>query len=91
MRQRHGDTARSARVNCLAGTLEWEDRMAKQTFDPRNTLERLEEEHRTLKRQVAYLDRRAFLTPAEQREATDLKKKKLATKDAITALRARMN
>jgi hypothetical protein len=91
VRQRHGDTARPARVNCLAGALEWEDRMAKQTFDPRNTLERLEEEHRTLKRQVAHLDRRAFLTPAEQREATDLKKKKLATKDAITALRARMN
>ena len=65
--------------------------MAKQTFDPRSTLARLEEQHRTLKRQVAYLDRRAFLTPAEQLEATDLKKKKLATKDAISALRARMN
>ncbi len=65
--------------------------MAKQTFDSRSTLEHLEEQHRTLKRQVAYLDRRAFLTPAEQREATDLKKRKLATKDAISLLRARMN
>lgn len=65
--------------------------MAKQTFDARSTLEHLEEQHRTLKRQVAYLDRRAFLTPAEQRKATDLKKRKLATKDAISALRARMN
>jgi hypothetical protein len=65
--------------------------MAKQTFDPRMTLEHLEEQHRTLKRQVSYLDRKAFLTPAEQREATDLKKKKLATKDAISALRARLN
>lgn len=65
--------------------------MAKQTFDSRMTLEHLEEQHRTLKRQVEYLDRRAYLTPAEQREASDLKKKKLATKDAILALRARMN
>lgn len=65
--------------------------MAKQTFDSRMTLEHLEDQHRTLKRQVDYLDRRAFLTPAEQIEATDLKKKKLATKDAILALRSRMN
>lgn len=62
--------------------------MAKQTFDSRVTLANLEEQHRSLKRQVAYLERRAFLTPTEQREATDLKKKKLATKDAIAALRA---
>lgn len=65
--------------------------MAKQSFDSRRTLEALEEQHRTLKRQVEYLDRRAFLTPAEQRQATDLKKKKLATKDAISALRSRLN
>jgi hypothetical protein len=63
--------------------------MAKQTFDARVTIANLEEQHRVLKRQVAYLERRAFLTPTEQREATDLKKKKLATKDAIAALRAR--
>jgi len=65
--------------------------MAKQTFDARSTLEHLEEQHRTLKRQVAYLDRRTFLTPEQQLEATDLKKKKLATKDAISALRTRLN
>ena len=65
--------------------------MAKQTFDSRITLEHLEEKHRYLKREVELLDRRAFLTPAEQREATDLKKKKLATKDAILALRSRLN
>ncbi len=63
--------------------------MAKQTFDSRVTLANLEEQHRSLKKQLAYLERRAFLTPNEQREATDLKKKKLATKDAIVALRAR--
>jgi hypothetical protein len=65
--------------------------MAKQTFDSRITLENLEEKHRLLKREVEYLDRRVFLTPAEQLEATDLKKQKLAMKDAILALRSRMN
>ena len=65
--------------------------MAKQTFDSRITLEHLEEKHRYLKKEVEHLDRRVFLTPAEQLEATDLKKKKLATKDAILALRSRMN
>ena len=76
-----------------ARTLEpqWEDRMAKQTFDSRITLAHLEDQHRSLKRQVDDLDRRVFLTPAERIEATDLKKKKLATKDAILALRSRMN
>jgi hypothetical protein len=65
--------------------------MAKQTVDPRSTLDLLEQQHRTLKQQVAHLERRAFLTPTEQREATDLKKRKLRTKDAISALRARLN
>ena len=65
--------------------------MAKQTFDARFTIENLEEQHRMLKRQVAYLERRAFMTPTEQREATELKKRKLATKDAIAALRAQVN
>jgi uncharacterized protein YdcH (DUF465 family) len=63
--------------------------MAKQSFDPRLDLQHLEEKHRTLKQQVAYLERRAFLTPSEQRTATELKKEKLATKDAISMLRAR--
>jgi hypothetical protein len=65
--------------------------MAKQTFDSRHHLEHLEEQHRMLARQVEYLDRRAYLTPAEQREASDLKKRKLATKDAISVLRSRTN
>jgi hypothetical protein len=65
--------------------------MAKQSFDPRATLAQLEEQHRSLSQQVAYLDRRAILTPTEQREASDLKKRKLATKDAISALKVRYN
>jgi hypothetical protein len=63
--------------------------MAKQSFDSRYTLEQLEEQHRSLKQQVATLERRATLTPSEQRDALDLKKRKLATKDAISALRNR--
>jgi hypothetical protein len=63
--------------------------MAKQTFDSRVTLSSLEEQHRSLKKQLAYLERRAFLTPNEQREAIELKKRKLATKDAMAALRLR--
>jgi len=65
--------------------------MAKQSFDSRITLEHLEEQHRTLKRQLEYLGRKAHPTPAEQLEASDIKKKKLATKDAIEALRSRFN
>lgn len=65
--------------------------MAKQTVDPLDTLARLEERHRLLKKQVSHLERRAFLTPTERRQATDLKKRKLATKDAISAIRARLN
>lgn len=45
---------------------------------------RLEREHQELKRQVAQLDRRAFLTPGEQLRIAELKKRKLAIKDALT-------
>ena len=63
--------------------------MAKQSFDPRATLVRLEEQHRVLKEQIAHLERRAILTPSEQAETADLKKRKLATKDAISAIKTR--
>ena len=65
--------------------------MAKQTVGPRYTLEALQEQHRTLKQEVAYLERKAFLTPTEQRHAIRLKKQKLATKDAISSIRAKQN
>lgn len=42
-------------------------------------------EHAALDRRVRELDRRAFLTPAEQSELTDLKKLKLAAKDRLRA------
>jgi hypothetical protein len=46
----------------------------------------LREEHQVLKRRVAELDRRSILTPDEQRLVVELKKRKLATKDAIMGL-----
>lgn len=46
----------------------------------------LREEHQLLKRRVAELDRRAILTPDEQRTVMELKKRKLATKDALVGL-----
>lgn len=48
----------------------------------------LMENHRRLSQRVAELERRAILTPAEQWEARQLKKEKLATKDAIAAVQS---
>jgi len=62
--------------------------MSKRLNDkPNVAIARLEEEHRMLKERVAELDRRVLLTATEQREANELKKKKLAKKDAIIELR----
>jgi uncharacterized protein YdcH (DUF465 family) len=41
--------------------------------------------HAELDRRVKELDRRAFLTPSEQRERASLKKQKLILKDRIHA------
>jgi len=46
----------------------------------------LEEEHRLLDQRLRHLARRAYLTPDEQREATELKRKKLSAKDEIVVL-----
>jgi len=47
----------------------------------------LENEHRMLKQRVAELDRRVYLTPAEQIESSELKRRKLAVKDTLMELR----
>ena len=47
----------------------------------------LEEHHKELDYAVARLERRAYLTPGEQRVVSDMKKEKLLTKDRIAALR----
>lgn len=49
-------------------------------------LERLRTEHRALERRLAELDSHVSLTPAEQVERTELKKRKLVKKDQITRL-----
>lgn len=62
--------------------------MSKRLNDnPNVAIARLEVEHQMLKERVAELDRRPVLTAPEQREALELKKKKLAKKDAIIELR----
>jgi len=43
----------------------------------------LQQTHTQLDERVKELDRRAFLTPSEQLELTELKRKKLAIKDRI--------
>ena len=50
-------------------------------------IEWLERQHRGLDAQVAVLMRRAYLTPAEQQRARELKKQRLSTKDRLAALR----
>jgi hypothetical protein len=46
----------------------------------------LETEHRALKERLRILSRRAYLTPDEQREQAELKRKKLFAKDQLYAL-----
>lgn len=46
-----------------------------------------EARHRELDARLRELGRRAYLTPSEQLEATDLKKHKLRAKDEIAILR----
>lgn len=46
-------------------------------------LKKLYEEHRHLKKQIAKLEKKPFLTSQEEREEHQLKKQKLAGKDQI--------
>ncbi|HEY8431507.1 MAG TPA: YdcH family protein [Sandaracinaceae bacterium] len=52
-------------------------------IDPAKELRRLEERHKRLKEQVAEYESRLTLTAQERLCLQELKKKKLATKDAI--------
>lgn len=47
----------------------------------------VESKHHELAEQVRLLERRAYLTPDEQRVVSELKKQKLAAKDELYALR----
>ncbi|HLV66238.1 MAG TPA: YdcH family protein [Polyangiaceae bacterium] len=53
----------------------------------RDRIRELELKHRNLDDAVTRLGRRAYLTPVEQREFAELKKRKLMTKDQLTLLR----
>ena len=56
-------------------------------FDTQRQIERLTDQHRTLKIRLRELDRRLSLTSAERVERAQLKKMKLLTKDRIHSLR----
>ena len=51
-------------------------------------LTNLEARHRNLDDTVTRFERRAYLTPTEQRTVTELKKEKLLTKDRIVRLKS---
>ncbi len=53
------------------------------------SIEALRRRHHELAEELYVLERRAYLTPDEQRQASDLKKHKLATKDRIVAIEER--
>ena len=52
-----------------------------------SSVSELERRHRELDVEVSRLERRAYLTPAEQRLMTDMKKEKLWAKDQLASLR----
>ena len=56
-------------------------------FTANQTLMTAEERHRSLSEEVRVLERRAYLTPDEQRHMTELKKQKLLAKDELFSLR----
>jgi hypothetical protein len=56
-------------------------------LDPQAQLDRLEKRHFALSEQIAELDRKRYLTTAEQLALHDLKKQKLAAKDELIGLR----
>lgn len=61
--------------------------MTKAMLVDASSMSELERRHRELDVEVARLERRAYLTPAEQRLMTDMKKEKLWAKDQIASLR----
>jgi hypothetical protein len=64
--------------------------MARQrTLDVQFQISRLERRHHELKSQIAELDRHVFLSSQEQLLVSELKKERLAAKDALEDLRDR--
>lgn len=50
-------------------------------------IRRMEVRHREMDDRIDELGKRAILTPTEQREMSELKKRKLAAKDQIAAMK----
>jgi hypothetical protein len=63
--------------------------MKEATVTAVDRMRQLQAEHRNLDERVRTLSRRAYLTPDEQREAAELKRMKLSTKDRLHALATR--
>jgi len=61
--------------------------MTKAMMTGASNVSELERRHRELDAEVSRLERRAYLTPDEQRLMTDMKKEKLWAKDQIASLR----
>jgi uncharacterized protein YdcH (DUF465 family) len=61
--------------------------MKQRKLDMHFQVERLERKHFELKARIADLDRHSFLSTTEQQELHELKKEKLAAKDALFGLR----
>jgi len=61
--------------------------MSKRSVDRTSQVQRLEQRHRVLGAKVAELDGRMSLSSREHFELNELKKKKLAAKDALADLR----
>jgi uncharacterized protein YdcH (DUF465 family) len=60
-------------------------------INPEERLNFVEARHRELDARLKELGRHPYLTPAEQVEATELKKWKLLAKDEMVALRRRLS
>ena len=57
-------------------------------LDESEEFRQLKEEHNWFHRKVEELDKKSFLTPTERQQREELKKKKLALKDKMEAIKA---
>ena len=63
-----------------------DEEVMQQLWEENEDFRQLKEEHTWFHRKVEDLDKKSFLTPAEQVQREELKKKKLALKDKMEAI-----
>ena len=63
-----------------------DEEVMQQLWEENEEFRQLKEEHTWFHRKVEDLDKKSFLTPAEQVQREELKKKKLALKDKMEAI-----